>query len=270
LQKDKRLCIFSDEVSVIWYRRPGKPYDNVPLGERPSRGVQRFVADQWATWIEALELIPKVAWINPLGTASLMENKIRQLHLARIIGFKTPETIITNDPVAVSDFRVRWSNKIVAKALFSPLIEEEDSDHFIFTTLIDTKATTDDSSVRVCPTIFQRAVLPKIDYRVTVVGRKLFAVRIEGDDIPVDWRTQKDGLRFIQCTLPRQIEELCLRYVLQAGLIFGAIDLIEHKEEFYFLEINPSGEWGWLQKPTGLPIAETLCDTFEDLVQRSA
>jgi len=48
--------------------------------------------------------------------------------------------------------------------------------------------------------------------------------------------------------------------VKEAGLLFGAVDFVEHEGKFIFLEINPNGEWGWLQKPHNVPIAETLCD----------
>jgi glutathione synthase/RimK-type ligase-like ATP-grasp enzyme len=30
------------------------------------------------------------------------------------------------------------------------------------------------------------------------------------------------------------------------GLNFGAIDLVESKGSYFFIEINPTGEWGWL------------------------
>jgi len=48
--------------------------------------------------------------------------------------------------------------------------------------------------------------------------------------------------------------------VLENDLYFGAIDIVEHEGRFWFLEVNPNGEWGWLQKPNGVPIAEALCD----------
>ncbi len=32
------------------------------------------------------------------------------------------------------------------------------------------------------------------------------------------------------------------------GLAFGAIDLVETADGFLFLEINPTGEWGFLMK----------------------
>ena len=41
------------------------------------------------------------------------------------------------------------------------------------------------------------------------------------------------------------------------GLEFGAIDLALQDDVYYFLEINPTGEWGWLMGAE-LPIAEAL------------
>ena len=76
----------------------------------------------------------------------------------------------------------------------------------------------------------------------------------------MDWRTEKTGLEFSACRLPEKIEFLCKKIVIDNGLVFGAIDLVEHNGNFYFLEINPNGEWGWLQYPHEIPIASTLCD----------
>jgi glutathione synthase/RimK-type ligase-like ATP-grasp enzyme len=55
---------------------------------------------------------------------------------------------------------------------------------------------------------------------------------------------------------------MCRKIVSDSGLIFGAIDLVQHDGEYYFLEINPNGEWGWLQHPHDVPIANALCDVF--------
>ncbi|MCZ3387408.1 MAG: hypothetical protein LH630_10710 [Actinomycetia bacterium] len=48
------------------------------------------------------------------------------------------------------------------------------------------------------------------------------------------------------------------------SLEFGAIDLALNGDGYSFLEINPNGEWGWLQKTVGLPIAETLVDLLTE------
>jgi len=78
----------------------------------------------------------------------------------------------------------------------------------------------------------------KVDYRVTVLGEKVFSVRIESikdNSIPIDWRTQKEGLKFIPSELPEDIRKKCIKFVSQSGLVFGAIDLVKVENDFYFL-----------------------------------
>ena len=49
------------------------------------------------------------------------------------------------------------------------------------------------------------------------------------------------------------------RFTQALGLTFGAIDLILTPQgDHIFLEINPAGQWAWLQDSTGDPIAKTI------------
>ncbi|MFN2444382.1 MAG: alpha-L-glutamate ligase, partial [Vicinamibacterales bacterium] len=60
--------------------------------------------------------------------------------------------------------------------------------------------------------------------------------------------------------LPNGMADACRRLVASYGLMFGAIDLIvDATGEYYFLELNPNGQWVWVQQATGLPIREALC-----------
>lgn len=98
---------------------------------------------------------------------------------------------------------------------------------------------------------------------MTVIEEKAYVVRIEsakGESISVDWQTEKDELKFIPCELPYNICKKCINFVSHNGLVFGTIDLVQVNDDFYFLEINPNGEWGWLQEGARLPIAEAITD----------
>lgn len=225
--------------------------------------TQKYINDQWYSWLEALQLIPGVTWINHPQINDAMENKVRQLLLASELGFHIPRTLITNDPEHARRFVQAQRAQAVAKALYSPLIEELDQDYFVFAnevTLDDLEA---DDEIKLSPVVFQQALSPKVDYRVTVVGQTVFAARIERarrERVHIDWRTDKDNVRFVRCQLPVEVEKLCREYVLKNGLLFGAIDIVKQNEDFIFLEINPNGEWGWLQRPNNFPIAQSLCD----------
>lgn len=267
ITKGSQTYDLTENVRVIWNRRPGKVFDDIPKESRPTQAVQKYVNDQWYSWLEALQLINNVTWINHPQANDAMENKIRQLRLAKELGFNIPNTIFSNDPSAANDFLDQHDGRLIAKALYSPLIEEDSQDSFIFSNLI-TELPVSHAEIRMCPSIFQEPIVPKVDYRVTVIGNTVIAAKIHGVDscsIPIDWRTKKDGVTFSECKLPANIEELCRLYVKKSGLLFGAIDLLEYNNNFTFLEINPNGEWGWLQKPAGLPIAEALCDLMAEL-----
>lgn len=61
--------------------------------------------------------------------------------------------------------------------------------------------------------------------------------------------------------LPKEIEDKCFALTKELGLCFGAIDLIEKaNNEFIFLEINPNGQWAWVEALTGLPISKTIAE----------
>ena len=131
-------------------------FDSVPQSDRPAPEEEKYINEQWGTWLEALELAPRCRWVNPPASASAFENKIKQLNLAEKVGFRVPKTIVTNDPVQVRDF-ARQCGPIVAKALFAPLLEGEKEDRFAFTTRVGAGDITDDAALAIAPTIFQEA-----------------------------------------------------------------------------------------------------------------
>ncbi len=48
------------------------------------------------------------------------------------------------------------------------------------------------------------------------------------------------------------------------GIKFGAFDFILTPDnQLVFLEINPNGQWYWIEKLTGLPITDKLVTLFE-------
>lgn len=253
------------KVRAVWNRRPGKPFDETPPEDRPSQAVQLFVAEQWFAWLEALELIPGVVWVNEPRAGMAMESKPRQLALANRIGFSVPETCVTNSAQEAYRFAELHGGRVVAKALYKPLLEEPDGDSFVFANVVDTDDLADVEALRLAPLILQPVLSPKEDYRVTVVGDTVLSARlVRGVGGPVDWRRDRSDVRFVLEDLPEELTDQCRRFVREAGLRFGAIDLVLYQGRYFFLEINPNGEWGWLQKPHGIPIAEALCDLLGD------
>lgn len=263
VEKKHNIYDLAHELGSVWFRRPGKPFEFAPKEIRPRESVITFIENQWHTFIEGLKCIDDVFWINDPDKNHIAENKIFQLKLAQKIGLRIPKTCITNDKEEATNFIQECGGKVVAKALYLPLIEEANKDYFIFTNIIDSLENIQEPELALAPTIFQELLTNKIDYRLTIIGENCFSVKVireSNKGVPDDWRIIKEGLKFQPCKLPAEIIDRCIDMVDKLGLIFGAIDLVQSSDDFYFLEINPNGEWAWLQTESGLPIAETLVD----------
>ena len=85
------------------------------------------------------------------------------------------------------------------------------------------------------------------------------------DSVSFDRAAEVYDLPHYPLQLPESLAMACRSLVRQLGLRFGAIDLVQAADgDYVFLEINPNGQWLWIQDETGLPIAEALCTTLLD------
>src|SRR5207249_3343457 len=104
------------------------------------------------------------------------------------------------------------------------------------------------------PSIFQEYIEKEYELRITVVGEKVFAAKVDSqkqDETKIDWRKHKT--LFQQYSLPKEISDKCVELTQKLNLSFGAIDIIRNKEgQYTFLEINPNGQWAWLDIEVGL------------------
>lgn len=249
--------IVDESVQSIYYRQPvflrNTPGDPLSVEEQLCRS-------QWMGFLRSLLVFDKAKWINPPEATYVSETKAYQLKIASGIGFKIPSTLIGNDVKKFNGF----GDKVIIKSLDTVLLRDRDECLFTYSTISNVEELSD-GEVRSAPLTIQEYIYPKIDIRVTVIGGKVYAVKIlsNGEGIDDDWRvTASDKLEYIDFDLPVPIKSLCLKLVGDLGLTFGAIDFIQRNDEFVFIEINPTGEWGWLvedHRRMDLDIASLLC-----------
>jgi glutathione synthase/RimK-type ligase-like ATP-grasp enzyme len=196
------------------------------------------------------------------------ENKQLQIQIARAFGLDTPRTLITNDPEAVRAFARTCERGMVTKMLSSFAIYEDDAEKVVFTNPVAAEDLNDLDGLRLCPMTFQEQVSKRLELRVTVVGTRVLAAAIDSQAsarAAHDWR--RDGVSLIDAwqpyTLPPEVEENLLRLMDYFDLNYGAADFIVTPEgRHVFLEVNPSGEFFWLERRPGLPISEAIADVL--------
>lgn len=247
-------------VTGAYYRRPAAPeVDDDP--EDPT--VRPYRIAEWSAVLRSIWNELEGRWLNSPFAILRAEDKPRQLKLAAAVGFRIPETIVTNDPEAAVAFS-RQAQCIV-KPLKHALLEDDGPGRVIFTNRMGPLADEDADAVRLAPFIMQREVRKAHDVRVIVVGDRVFATAIHSQgnvDTEVDWRRGSDPtLPHEPIELDETIQERCLAITRELGLRFGAIDLVTDVDgESWFLEINPNGQWAWIENRTGARIAEAIVD----------
>lgn len=249
--------IDSGDIGSAWFRYPVGP--SFPTSEQ--HHYLDFVTSESAGFLSGfLETMPWF-WMNRPSAVANAVNKLRQLVCARELGLIVPDTLATNCAQAARDFICGRDG--IAKTVTNAGFSQAGQRYVVYTTPV----TLDDlsaASVGASPVIYQQRIVNEFDLRVTVVGNEAFAVRIlvRDREDAVDWRAL-DASRIVyeRYRLPDEIERRCIALTRVFSLSFAALDfIVTPGGEHVFLEVNPSGQWGWLEQATGLPITDTMVD----------
>ncbi len=248
------------EIKSAWYRslNPAGFPEDLAGAERKFAKVESQAA------LAGLAKISAWRWINLPESDRMASSKPAQLMTARAVGLDTPRTLISNDPHEIRDFYNVCGGRIIYKAFSQPL--DLSPGEGIFAGMLTQEHLDSLPAVRYTPGIFQEYVDKELELRITVVGGKIFPVAIHSQDdaqAKVDWRAHPNpsALKHEPYPLPEGITERLFQLVRRFGLVYSAIDMVVAPDgRFVFLESNPSGQYGWIEAVTGLPITEALVD----------
>lgn len=245
----------SSNYSSIWFRRT-----KIPKIENVKPEVELYLAHEYDAFLKNLFAILDSKWLSNPFFVYKAENKLLQLKEASKIGFKIPNTVITNSKSKLKKFYSDNNGEIIIKPLSQSRIYSNNVGSFIFSNLLKEQHYSDLESFDLTPCIYQQYIKKKHELRITVVGEEVFAAAVNSQDFEetkIDWR--RENLEFYKTSIPKHIEVKCIEIVKKLGLHFGAIDLILDKDDNYvFLEVNPNGQWAWIESQTELPISEAI------------
>ena len=121
-------------------------------------------------------------------------------------------------------------------------------------------------NLRFAPVIFQEYVPAQFDVRITIIGQNVFAASIYSQETSykVDYRMDMQSARIEPYKSPTDVLKRLKIFMKHLGLIYGAIDMrLTPDGRIIFLEINPAGQWMFIEERTKQPItkafSELLC-----------
>jgi glutathione synthase/RimK-type ligase-like ATP-grasp enzyme len=252
----------SSDVTAILYR-------HLHLHEAPHVAdpqARELARSELRATLEGALLAIDCYWLNHPYANRLARNKPLQLALAARLGLAVPETQITDDPQEIRDLHEHWGGAMVAKLVGGQVVMPgSEEPYVVFTTPVSAEDLSSEEALGACPAIYQRRVEKAFDLRVTVIGERLYACRIDAEQeqgAALDWRLgglQAAAISSVQ--LEDGVASRCLALMRALNLDLAGLDFIVTPEgETVFLEVNAAGQWLWVQQATGMDIAGAIAE----------
>lgn len=242
-------------ATAAWWRRP-MPYTLDDAITDPT--ARAFALAECDEGLGGLRALLDVRWINDPVRDGQAVHKPLQLREARLAGLTTPRTLVTNDPARARAFAQELGPGRTVYKSFRALEGAWRETRLLRPAEMDVL-----DAVRHAPVIFQEYVPGDVDLRVTVVGERIFVAAIRSSDTAyaLDFRLELETVPMTPATLPPPVEAAVRRLMARLGLVYGAIDMrVRPDGEHVFFEVNPSGQWDFVERRAGLPVTQAFAD----------
>ena len=256
-----------DDFNNVWYRRP----ERLRLPGAEASPETEFTLDEWSAALEGFFAhIPVERWMNHPAREAVASHKLHQLTRAVEIGFTIPETLVTQDPAELREFFSRHGGRVIAKPMANGHVERKGTgaDTLIFTNRVRAEDVENSGELAGCPTLFQAEVRKCSDVRITVVDGDVHAIELRAKD-PDGFqrcdirRNHMEDVTHTKVSLPAPTRDYVMGLVRSYGLRYSAIDMaVDQRGEWVFFEINPNGQWAWMDLKGVSDIASSFVAAF--------
>lgn len=267
-----RKLILQDKVyteqelqkSVIWFRKLERfiSKDDYNLLTKSYPGVLKHLNQEFEAFIQSfVSFFYDGYWLCHYNMRKL--NKTFVLIQAQQCGLKVPDTIISNNRKTIQTFP---KTKKITKCMGNGLtIEFPDHKRYLLSTNMIKGRQINSLPEYFFPSTLQSYIDKSVELRIFFIDNHFFASAIfsqESEVTKIDFRLNViDSLpcRMVPYTLPVSIKAKLKKLMRRIGLNTGSIDMIvSPNNEYYFLEVNPFGQYGWVADLCNYPIDKTI------------
>jgi ATP-grasp ribosomal peptide maturase len=249
-----------EELRSIWYRNPSSFQFPVTMSRTERQHAQHEAKLGLGGVLAALP----VRWVNHPSRHADAGYKPRQLVAAVRAGLSVVPTLVTNSPGAVRRFAARSGPEgVVTKMLGASAICEQGGRRVALTQRLTDADLDDLHGVELTAHLVQRWASKREEARVIMIGNHMVAVAIRAHSqaASIDWRADYGALSYEPVPLPTNVEHGIRAVMRELDLLYGAFDfVITLDAEWIFLEVNPGGQFGFLEDHTNAPLTAILAD----------
>jgi glutathione synthase/RimK-type ligase-like ATP-grasp enzyme len=254
------------DICAAWYRRSRGTFAPLPRLNVTHGDLENFVKVQSDMTLTGLFAALQTLWVGQPLKLRRAEVKALQLAEAGKAGLTTPATLISNDPERAAVFvKALGDTDCAVKPLIATRVDGEDGARLPLTTILPRDHELE--AVAVAPNIFQPYIEKAYELRCVVMGDKIFTAKLDSqahESTRTDWRAgavEEEEIRWEVSDLPERVQAGLHRLMRSFDINFASIDMIVTPEgEFVFLDLNPNGQWLWLEEELGLPLVAGMAD----------
>lgn len=252
--------ISQETIYGVYIRRLSMPIDVSDI----QADFQNFAQRESLSIVNSLgNLLEDAIWLNRINSRESASNKIWQLMAAQTIGFAIPETLITNNSEQAKNFCT--GENTIYKTLECPMLDHGDKGQSMINTSVIPE-NTDFSSINLAPTLLQHYVQKAYELRIHIIDTEIITVKIDSQkhpDTKIDWRVAQKELHYERVDIPEYVKQKLFQLMSQLHIQFGIIDMIVTEGgDYVFLEINPDGNWLWIEQKIHVPISKSIALYF--------
>ena len=245
-------------LDAIWYRRLGRQ-QLIPEAADPKYTAE-IDAACWTALQGHLLTEFRGCWVSDPEATELAGNKLVQLRAARRAGLRIPATLVSQDPA-----RIRQFCSAHPGAIIKPVRTRGD---LAVTAVVSAELLANDDVLRLVPSIYQENIPGTRHLRITMFGNHCHAAMIEAQEL--DWRLDV-SVPFSVYQPSAQLRTALHGILRSLGLVMGIFDLkLTPDNDVVFFEVNPQGQFLFVEGLCGLPLADAFTDYLVDQARQYA
>lgn len=263
IELENKEVIDFDNILSIWYRRGGLNFSNDYSKMAKEDGIGDLLTVLYHHNHKSKEDVEKTFFSIITQTHYCLGNfnfntlnKLHQAFIATKCGLKVADTIFSNNNTEVDTFFDDHSSHVITKSIlersmqFSFLGQE-----YSMPPMSTTKVSRDALKHKKFQiSQFQKYQSKKYEIRTFVIENQIYSMAIfsqDNEQTKFDYRNYDydNPNKYIAYKLPEHIEIKLLNFMKELGMNTGSADFIYTEDkEYIFLEINPAGQYDWLNK----------------------
>jgi ATP-GRASP peptide maturase of grasp-with-spasm system len=253
-ENKKEIQVSSDDILSIWYRRGKINYHSLSLIKKDYGLINMFIREE-------LKIIEDYFWyiikkyFNHINL--FVENKINKLivlNIAKEVGLNIPSTLITANKSEVLKFHESFDERIITKnnSIPATLIKTRKKNYEVGVgTVLVSK-----EKIKNLPEFFieshiQEYISKEYEVRCFYLKGRFYSAAImsqQNKKTLIDFRNYDDDFpnRVVNYKLPSSIKLMLKKLMKKIEINCGSIDLLVKEGNYYFLEVNPIGQFQWI------------------------